>query len=137
MERKNTLTSLRLIPRRCEMSDSEEEGPPQLSSYALAALQEFYAEQQQHHPDLRGDDKYNIGIIEENWVSDRAPHPSGRVGSVECVLCLVHCWSSPHLTAQFVSLVTRKLIACSVAKTLGVQIFLILTWAAWWSEGMF
>lgn len=99
------------------MSDSEDEGPPQLSSYALAALQEFYAEQQHHHSDLCGDDKYNIGIIEENWVSDHALHPSGRVGSVECVLYLVHCWSLPHLTAQFVSLVTRKLIACSVAKT--------------------
>ncbi|XP_020746849.1 EEF1A lysine methyltransferase 1 isoform X1 [Odocoileus virginianus] len=49
------------------MSDSEDEGRPQLSSRALAALQEFYAEQQQHHSDLRGDDKYNIGIIEENW----------------------------------------------------------------------
>ena len=41
--------------------------PPQLSSYALAALQEFYAEQKQHHSDLRGDDKHNIRIIEENW----------------------------------------------------------------------
>nr|XP_019824054.1 PREDICTED: protein-lysine N-methyltransferase N6AMT2-like isoform X2 [Bos indicus] len=51
------------------MSDSEDEGPPQLSSYALAALQEFYAEQQHHHSDLCGDDKYNIGIIEENWLS--------------------------------------------------------------------
>lgn len=64
------------------MSDSEDEGPPQLSSYALAALQEFYAEQQQHHhhhSDLHGDDKYNIGIIEENWVSEQALHPSGRV----------------------------------------------------------
>lgn len=68
------------------MSDSEDEGPPQLSSYTLAALQEFYAEQQQHHSDLRGDDKYNIGIIEENWVSEQAPRPSGRVGSVERVL---------------------------------------------------
>lgn len=86
MERKNTLTSLRLIPHRCEMSDSEDEGPPQLSSYALAALQEFYAEQQQHHSDLRGDHKYNIGIIEENWVSEQAPHPSGRFGSMEHVL---------------------------------------------------
>ena len=70
------------------MSDSEDEGPPQLSSYALEALQEFYAEQQQqqHHSDLHGDDKSNIGIIEENWVSEQAPHPSGRVGSVERVL---------------------------------------------------
>ena len=50
------------------MSDCEDEAPcSQLSSYTLAALQEFYAEQQQHHSHLRGHDKYNIGIIEENW----------------------------------------------------------------------
>ncbi|KAM7237980.1 hypothetical protein CapIbe_010938 [Capra ibex] len=99
MERKNTLTSLRLIPRRCEMSDSEDEGPPQLSSYALAALQEFYAEQQQHHPDLRGDDKYNIGIIEENWqlsqfwyspetalrLAEDAVAAAGEGGRIACV----------------------------------------------------
>ena len=33
----------------------------------LAALQEFYAEQKQHHSDIRGDDKYNMRITEENW----------------------------------------------------------------------
>ena len=50
------------------MSDCEDEAPcSQLSSYTLAALQEFYAEQQQHHSHLRGHDKYNMGIIEENW----------------------------------------------------------------------
>ncbi|XP_033265254.1 EEF1A lysine methyltransferase 1 isoform X1 [Orcinus orca] len=48
------------------MSNSEDEDLPQLSSHALAALQEFYAEQKQY-TDLGGDDKYNIGIIEENW----------------------------------------------------------------------
>ncbi|XP_004774383.1 EEF1A lysine methyltransferase 1 isoform X1 [Mustela putorius furo] len=50
----------------CEMSDSDDEDIPQLSSHALAALQEFYAEQKQQSDPGR-DDKYNIGIIEENW----------------------------------------------------------------------
>ncbi|MBV95645.1 Protein-lysine N-methyltransferase N6AMT2, partial [Eschrichtius robustus] len=49
------------------MSNSEDEDLPHLSSHALAALQEFYAEQKQY-TDLSGDDKYNIGIIEENWL---------------------------------------------------------------------
>ncbi|XP_012902259.1 EEF1A lysine methyltransferase 1 isoform X2 [Mustela putorius furo] len=52
----------------CEMSDSDDEDIPQLSSHALAALQEFYAEQKQQSDPGR-DDKYNIGIIEENWLS--------------------------------------------------------------------
>lgn len=48
------------------MSDLEDDETPQLSAHALAALQEFYAEQKQQI-DLGEDDKYNIGIIEENW----------------------------------------------------------------------
>ncbi|ERE88312.1 EEF1A lysine methyltransferase 1 [Cricetulus griseus] len=48
------------------MSDSEDDDIPQLSSHALAALQEFYAEQKQSTIPGR-DDKYNVGVIEENW----------------------------------------------------------------------
>ncbi|XP_008690343.1 EEF1A lysine methyltransferase 1 isoform X1 [Ursus maritimus] len=48
------------------MSDSDDDEIPRLSSHTLAALQEFYAEQKQQS-DPGGDDKYNIGIIEENW----------------------------------------------------------------------
>ncbi|KAM5334811.1 EEF1A lysine methyltransferase 1 isoform 1-T4 [Glossophaga mutica] len=48
------------------MCDSEDDDVPQLSFHALAALQEFYAEQKQHS-DPGGDDKYSIGRIEENW----------------------------------------------------------------------
>ncbi|XP_008996250.1 EEF1A lysine methyltransferase 1 isoform X1 [Callithrix jacchus] len=48
------------------MSDLEDDETPQLSAHALAALQEFYAEQKQQI-DPGKDDKYNIGIIEENW----------------------------------------------------------------------
>lgn len=51
------------------MSDSEDDGVPQLSSHTLAALREFYAEQQQQqHADPSGEDRYNIGVIEEDWV---------------------------------------------------------------------
>lgn len=52
-----------------EMSDSEDDNTPQLSSHALAALQEFYAEQKQSTNPGVGD-KYNVGVIEENWVSE-------------------------------------------------------------------
>ncbi|XP_041624254.1 EEF1A lysine methyltransferase 1 isoform X2 [Vulpes lagopus] len=50
------------------MSDSDDDDIPRLSSHTLAALQEFYAEQKQQSDPGR-DDKYNIGIIEENWLS--------------------------------------------------------------------
>lgn len=63
------------------MSDSDDEDIPQLSSHALAALQEFYAEQKQQSDPGR-DDKYNIGIIEENWVSKCIPHPSKTMGAM-------------------------------------------------------
>ncbi|XP_023598225.1 EEF1A lysine methyltransferase 1 isoform X3 [Trichechus manatus latirostris] len=49
-----------------EMSDSNDDDIPQLSSHTLAALQEFYAGQKQQ-TDPGGDNKYSIGIIEENW----------------------------------------------------------------------
>ncbi|XP_057388931.1 EEF1A lysine methyltransferase 1 isoform X2 [Balaenoptera acutorostrata] len=79
------------------MSNSEDEDLPQLSSHALAALQEFYAEQKQY-TDLGGDDKYNIGIIEENWLSqfwytpetalhlaEEAVAAAGEGGRIACV----------------------------------------------------
>ncbi|XP_057563293.1 EEF1A lysine methyltransferase 1 isoform X2 [Hippopotamus amphibius kiboko] len=79
------------------MSDSEDEDLPQLSSHALAALQEFYAEQKQH-ADLGGDGKYNVGIIDENWLSqfwyspetalhlaEEAVAAAGEGGRIACV----------------------------------------------------
>lgn len=75
------------------MSDSEDDDTPQLSSHTLAALQEFYAEQKQH-ADPSGDDKYNIGIIEENWVSKYIPRPSG-ISGIEPVLFQVQCLIPP------------------------------------------
>lgn len=65
------------------MSDSDDDEIPRLSSHTLAALQEFYAEQKQQS-DPGGDDKYNIGIIEENWVSKCIPHLSGITGT-DCI----------------------------------------------------
>ncbi|XP_028353090.1 EEF1A lysine methyltransferase 1 isoform X2 [Physeter macrocephalus] len=89
--------SLRKESYRCEMSNSEDEDLPQLSSHALAALQEFYAEQKQY-ADLGGDDKCNIGIIEENWLSqfwytpetalrlaEEAVASAGEGGRIACV----------------------------------------------------
>lgn len=48
------------------MSDSEDDAT-ELSAHTLAALQEFFAEQKKQCTDSTGDDKYNVGIIEENW----------------------------------------------------------------------
>lgn len=43
---------------------------PQLSSHTLAALQEFYLEQQQREgmKTSQGFNQYSIGSIEEDWV---------------------------------------------------------------------
>lgn len=52
------------------MNDSDDD-VPQLSSEALAALQEFYIEQQQKEEIKIKEESSNycIGSIEENWVS--------------------------------------------------------------------
>ncbi|XP_006894161.1 PREDICTED: N(6)-adenine-specific DNA methyltransferase 2 [Elephantulus edwardii] len=80
------------------MSDSDSDDTPQLSAHTLAALQEFYAEQKQR-TDLSGDDKFNIGIIEENWqlsqfwysqetalrLAEEAIAVAGEGGRIACV----------------------------------------------------
>nr|XP_034354177.1 EEF1A lysine methyltransferase 1 isoform X2 [Arvicanthis niloticus] len=79
------------------MSDSEDDDIPQLSSHTLAALQEFYAEQKQCI-NSGGDDKYNVGVIEENWLSQfwysqdtalrlaqEAVDAAGEGGRIACV----------------------------------------------------
>ncbi|XP_020023248.1 EEF1A lysine methyltransferase 1 isoform X2 [Castor canadensis] len=80
------------------MSDAGDDDIPQLSSHTLAALQEFYAEQNQH-TDPCGEDKYNIGIIEENWqlsqfwysqetalrLAQEAVDAAGEGGRIACV----------------------------------------------------
>lgn len=86
------------------MSDLEDDDVPQLSSHALAALQEFYAEKNQC-----GGDKYNVGRIEENWVSKCIPYIIGNIGE-EPVLDLVWCLSISHLISKTLSPVNRELI---------------------------
>ena len=78
----------------------EDDAVPQLSFHALAALQEFYAEQKQHR-DPGGDDTYSIGRIEENWVSKCIPYLLGDVG-VEPALDLVQCLSTSRLIPKYV-----------------------------------
>lgn len=86
------------------MSDLEDDDVPQLSSHALAALQEFYAEKNQC-----GGDKYNVGRIEENWVSKCIPYIIGNIDE-EPVLDLVWCLSISHLISKTLSPVNRELI---------------------------
>ncbi|XP_019507917.1 PREDICTED: protein-lysine N-methyltransferase N6AMT2 isoform X1 [Hipposideros armiger] len=102
----------------CEMSDSDDDDVPQLSSHALAALQEFYAEQKQH-PDPNGDDKYNIGVIEENWqlsqfwysqetalrLAKEAIAAAGEGGRVACV-------STPSVYQKLRELRSKLLSVC-------------------------
>ncbi|XP_045044050.2 EEF1A lysine methyltransferase 1 isoform X3 [Desmodus rotundus] len=80
------------------MCDLEDDDVPQLSFHALAALQEFYAEQKQHR-DPGGDDTYSIGRIEENWqlsqfwysqetalkLAKEAAAAAGEGGRIACV----------------------------------------------------
>ncbi|XP_074159794.1 EEF1A lysine methyltransferase 1 isoform X2 [Sminthopsis crassicaudata] len=81
------------------MSDSDDDDIPQLSSHTLAALQEFYDEQQHRNTDPGEDNKYNIGIIEENWqlsqfwyneetalrLATEAIMAAGKSGRIACV----------------------------------------------------
>lgn len=50
--------------------DDDDDDIPQLSSHTLAALQEFYLEQQQREgmKNSQGFNHYSIGSIEEDWV---------------------------------------------------------------------
>lgn len=52
------------------MDDDDDDDIPQLSSHTLAALQEFYLEQQQREgmKTSQGFNQYSIGSIEEDWV---------------------------------------------------------------------
>lgn len=50
--------------------DDDDDDIPQLSSHTLAALQEFYLEQQEREgmKTSQGFNQYSIGSIEEDWV---------------------------------------------------------------------
>ncbi|XP_039719066.1 EEF1A lysine methyltransferase 1 isoform X1 [Pteropus medius] len=102
----------------CEMSDSEDDGVPRLSSHTLAALQEFYAEQEQH-AGLGGGDKDSIGVIEENWqlsqfwysqetalrLAQEAIAAAGEGGRVACV-------SAPSVYRELRELCGGRVSAC-------------------------
>ncbi|XP_038617728.1 EEF1A lysine methyltransferase 1 [Tachyglossus aculeatus] len=81
------------------MTDSEDDDVPQLSAYALAALQEFYTERQQRQPGPDGDKKFSVGVIEEDWqlsqfwysdetasrLAAEAISAAGKGGRIACV----------------------------------------------------
>lgn len=52
------------------MDEDDDDDIPQLSSHTLAALQEFYLEQQQKEGRKTSQEfsQYSIGSIEEDWV---------------------------------------------------------------------
>ncbi|XP_051016579.1 EEF1A lysine methyltransferase 1 [Acomys russatus] len=100
------------------MSDSEDDDIPQLSSHALAALQEFYAEQKQS-TNLGGDDKYSVGAIGENWqlsqfwysedtalrLAQEAIAAAGEGGRIACV-------SAPSVYQKLQELRREHVSAC-------------------------
>uniref|UniRef100_A0A8D0HCH7 EEF1A lysine methyltransferase 1 n=1 Tax=Sphenodon punctatus TaxID=8508 RepID=A0A8D0HCH7_SPHPU len=79
---------------------SDEDDVPRLSSHALAALQEFYIEQEREGTKTpQGINKYSVGSVEENWqlsqfwydnetasrLADEAVMAAGRGGRIACV----------------------------------------------------
>ncbi|XP_053166163.1 EEF1A lysine methyltransferase 1 isoform X1 [Hemicordylus capensis] len=102
------------------MSDSDDD-MPQLSSQALAALQEFYNEQQQRE-DSKTTAKinnYSLGSIEENWqlsqfwydtdtalcLADEAIRAAGKGGRIACV-------SAPSIYQKLKEQASKDFSAC-------------------------
>lgn len=54
------------------MDSSDDDDVPQLSAHTLAALQEFYAEQEQQESTKSGPDydQFSLGAVEEDWVRE-------------------------------------------------------------------
>lgn len=52
-----------------DRDDDSDDDVPQLSAAALAALQEFYTENEAGHSALR--DSYTVGAVKEDWVRGR------------------------------------------------------------------
>ncbi|XP_075418961.1 EEF1A lysine methyltransferase 1 [Tenrec ecaudatus] len=80
------------------MSDSEDDGTTQLSPHTLAALQEFYAEQERHTAP-GGAAMYTVGALDEDWqlsqfwyspdtaqrLAEEAMAVAGEGGRIACV----------------------------------------------------
>ncbi|XP_075054959.1 EEF1A lysine methyltransferase 1 [Mixophyes fleayi] len=84
------------------MDGSDDDDVSQLSAHTLAALQEFYAEQQQQQDSLKSGpsyDKFSVGAVEEDWqlsqfwysdetalcLAKEALEASGKNGRIACV----------------------------------------------------
>ena len=74
------------------MSDSSEgsddDSPPQLSAHALAALQEFYAEEEQQHMAPREGEGVAPAQITEDWVNI---HSSALYRNPTCAYMYIMC----------------------------------------------
>ncbi|XP_049634275.1 EEF1A lysine methyltransferase 1 [Suncus etruscus] len=101
------------------MSNLEDDDFPQLSAQTLAALQEFYAEQKQQTDPGGSVNKYNVGIIEENWqlsqfwynqetvlrLAKEAVSAAGEHGRIACV-------SAPSVYQKLRELYSEDLSVC-------------------------
>ncbi|PIO23205.1 Protein-lysine N-methyltransferase n6amt2 [Aquarana catesbeiana] len=83
------------------MDGSDDDDVPQLSAHTLAALQEFYAEQEQQESTKSGPDydHFSVGAVEEDWqlsqfwydnetalcLAKEALEASGENGRIACV----------------------------------------------------
>ncbi|XP_040282151.1 EEF1A lysine methyltransferase 1 [Bufo bufo] len=99
----------------------DDDGVPQLSAHTLAALQEFYTEQQQRESLKSGSgyDKFTVGAVEEDWqlsqfwysddtalsLAKEAVEASGKNGRIACL-------SAPSVYQKLKGLVGDDVTVC-------------------------
>ncbi|XP_071990379.1 EEF1A lysine methyltransferase 1 isoform X1 [Engystomops pustulosus] len=104
-----------------DMDGSDDDDVPQLSADTLAALQEFYTEQQQCESLKSGPefDKFSVGAVEEDWqlsqfwysddtalsLAREAMAASGKNGRIACV-------SAPSVYQKLKGLVADDMTVC-------------------------
>ncbi|KAM8976387.1 EEF1A lysine methyltransferase 1 [Pelodytes ibericus] len=104
-----------------EVTDDDDDSSPQLSSHALAALQEFYAEQEQKNTlkSGTGSDTFSVGSVEEDWqlsqfwyddntalsLAKEAIDVCGENGRIACV-------SAPSIYQKLKGLAAENLSVC-------------------------